>query len=81
MPVVKLSSKGQLVIPKEFREKLGLRPGGRALLELFEDRAEIRPLPDLRKQLRGSLKDLPSLTRDTVEEHRREVERDEAAAS
>ena len=41
MPIVKTSSKGQVVIPAEIREKIGLKPGGRAAILTFhsgEDR-------------------------------------------
>ena len=43
--VVRLSSKGQLVIPGEVRKRLGLRPG--AKLALFADQQNIllRPIP------------------------------------
>lgn len=46
MPVVKASSKGQIVIPKEFREKLGIGAGKRLLLRLAGNHMEIFPLPD-----------------------------------
>jgi AbrB family looped-hinge helix DNA binding protein len=46
MPVVKTSAKGQIVIPKEIREKLGITPGKRILLRLVDEHAEITPLPD-----------------------------------
>ena len=35
---VRLSSKGQLVIPRELRERLGLRPGAELALHLVSDR-------------------------------------------
>ncbi|MGA3115301.1 MAG: AbrB/MazE/SpoVT family DNA-binding domain-containing protein [Syntrophobacteraceae bacterium] len=34
MPIVKTSSKGQIVIPKHIREKLGIGPGKRVLFRL-----------------------------------------------
>lgn len=37
----KLSSKGQIVIPKQIREKLGLKPGDRVKLETVEGRKAI----------------------------------------
>jgi len=47
MPLVKLSSKGQLVIPKAIREKLGLKPNKPLILEMVDEHAEIKPLPNL----------------------------------
>lgn len=43
MPTVRLSSKGQLVIPKEFREKLGLSPGDGVNVQLEDKRLVIQP--------------------------------------
>jgi len=39
MPVVKLSSKGQIVIPADIRKKYGLRPGSR--VEIFDMEGQI----------------------------------------
>ena len=40
----KLSSKGQIVIPKEIRKHLGLKPGDKVKLEVLEGRrAVIQP--------------------------------------
>jgi AbrB family looped-hinge helix DNA binding protein len=38
MHTARLSSKGQMVIPKEIREKAGLKPGDIVKLELLEDK-------------------------------------------
>lgn len=41
---VRLSSKSQIVIPKEVRERLGLRPGDKVRLQILEGkRALIQP--------------------------------------
>jgi AbrB family looped-hinge helix DNA binding protein len=39
MELVKISSKGQLVIPKAVRERLGIQPNKFVLLEVVKDRA------------------------------------------
>ncbi len=77
MPMVRMSSKGQLVIPKEIREKLKLTPKKPVIVELIKDYAIVKPIPDLRKQLRGSLKGKSSMSRALVKEHRSEVREDE----
>lgn len=41
---VKVSSKGQIVIPRDVREKLGLKPGDKVKLEIVEGkRAVLQP--------------------------------------
>ncbi|MDA2924643.1 AbrB/MazE/SpoVT family DNA-binding domain-containing protein [Acidobacteria bacterium AH-259-L09] len=82
MPLVKLSSKGQIVIPQEIRQKLGLKPRKYAIVELIDNRrAEIRPVPDVREELRGVLKKKPSMSKALVSEHLEEIQRDEALSS
>lgn len=56
MTTVTLSPKYQVVIPKQIRERLGLRVGGRIQAFAFEGRIElvpIRPMADLRGMARG----------------------------
>lgn len=55
MTTVKLSPKYQIVIPKEMRNKLKLRPGQRLQLIQFEDRIEFILLKEI-KDARGFLK-------------------------
>jgi AbrB family looped-hinge helix DNA binding protein len=78
MPVVKTSSKGQIVIPKEIREKLGIRPGKKVLLRLVGQHAEILPLADEPvKALRGVLKADTSLSAELLEERKKDDAIDE----
>ena len=78
MPIVKASSKGQIVIPKEFREKLGIGAGRKLLLRIVENHMEIVPLPEEPvKGLRGMLKAEISLAEDLLEQRTRDDEGDE----
>jgi len=82
MPAVKTSSKGQVVIPIEIREKLGIKPGQMVNLTLEGERAIITPLPeDPIKALRGSLKGKPSLTKALLKERKEERKREEKVSS
>ena len=76
MELVKLSSKGQLVIPKAVREQLGIQSNKFVFLEVEKDRAVIRAAPDVRKSLRGLLKGKPSMKDALVAEHRKEVQQE-----
>lgn len=42
MDVTLVSSKGQVTIPKEVRDKLGIRQGSRVAFELVGDHVELR---------------------------------------
>ncbi len=78
MPIVKASSKGQIVIPKEFREKLGIGAGRKLLLRIVENHMEIVPLPEEPvKGLRGMLKAETSLAAELLDERRRDDACDE----
>jgi AbrB family looped-hinge helix DNA binding protein len=53
---VKMSSKHQIVVPKEARVALGLRPGDRLLVSVAGDVIEMKPAPqDLVSELEGIL--------------------------
>ncbi len=57
MPVVTVSPKFQVVIPREIREGLGLRPGHRVQAFRYGDRVEFIPIRPM-KSMRGFLKGL-----------------------
>jgi AbrB family looped-hinge helix DNA binding protein len=50
-----ISPKFQVVIPKEIREKMGLKAGTKVQVLQYEDRIEFIPLKSM-KSLRGFLK-------------------------
>lgn len=78
MAIVKISSKGQIVIPKEIREKLGIGSGKKVLLRLVGDHAEIVPLPDEPiRAMRGMLRADTSLAEELLIERRKDKEADE----
>lgn len=45
MKIVKLSSKHQIVIPKEIRKRLSLEAGGELAVEVEEEKVILRPRP------------------------------------
>jgi AbrB family looped-hinge helix DNA binding protein len=55
MVTVKVSPKFQVVIPKEVREKVGIRPGQQLQVLQFPDRIEFVPVQEI-KNMRGFLK-------------------------
>lgn len=66
--VTTLTSKGQVTIPKEAREELGLRPHDKIIFQAVDGSARLRRLPRL-EELVGCLPSLASLGLNiTVEE-------------
>lgn len=55
MQLTTITSKGQVTIPKELRDELGLKPGNRVIFEKGEKGAKMRLVPDF-FALKGSLK-------------------------
>lgn len=55
MVAVTVSPKFQVVIPKEIREKLDIKPGQKLQILSFSDRIEFVPIRDARA-MRGCLK-------------------------
>lgn len=55
MNTVKVSPKFQVVIPRSLRELLGIQPGQRIEVLVYENRIEFIPLKPM-KQMRGFLK-------------------------
>lgn len=64
MTTVTISPKFQVVIPKDIRERMKLKPGQKVSVFLFEDRIELIPVRPL-KTMRGYLKGIDTtVTRD-----------------
>jgi AbrB family looped-hinge helix DNA binding protein len=68
-----LSSKGQVVIPVELREKLGMEAGTRIAVRIEEDHLILEPITEAYiGSLRGSLKGPISMVEARNREHRLE---------
>jgi len=80
MAVVKTYAKGQIIIPKDMRVKLGILPGKKVSLRLVDDHLELRPLPDDPIEfLTGIFKDHPrSLSDELLRERKKDNDLDEA---
>ncbi len=77
MTVITASSRGQIVIPKEIRERLEIVPGKKLLIKVEGDHAIIKPLPDDPvDHFCGIFKGGPSLTKALLTERRRERKRE-----
>ncbi len=73
MPIVKISPKGQILIPKRIRDKYSVKPGGTVLLLESADGIFVKPAPeDPIGAACGFLKGDFSLKEDLISEHRRE---------
>lgn len=55
MQLVTVTTKGQVTIPKNIREKLGLVPGDKVIFEEDKNAVKVRPAPDF-FSFRGALK-------------------------
>ena len=78
MAIVKTSSKGQIVIPKKIRQKLGIMPGKKVSIQIVGHHVEISPVPDDPvKALRGILKGGPSLADELLAERQKDNKIDE----
>lgn len=73
MYTAKVSAKGWVVIPKELREKYGLKRGTRVQVVAYDEALALVPLPDDPVgALHGMLEGGPSLTGDLLQERAHE---------
>ena len=82
MSIVTTSAKGQVVIPKREREKVGIKPGTKVIAKAVEDHIEIHPLPDNPvESYCGIFKRGPSLTKALLRERKKDLGREEKSRS
>lgn len=75
---VTVSKKGWIVIPKEIRERHGIKPGDKVDFVDYGGAIYVFPaLKDPIRELRGMFKGGPSLTKALLEDRRLEKEREE----
>lgn len=80
MPVSHISQKGQILIPRQLRRKLGFKPGGKVQLIEEGGRLVVTPAPeDPIAAATGFLTGTFSLTADLQREHREEARRERKA--
>jgi AbrB family looped-hinge helix DNA binding protein len=82
MPIVRISERGQMVIPQDIRQKLGLQKGSMLFLDFSEPDQTIllRPAgPGAGQSLRGFLKGT-NVMELRLRERRREIAKDERRA-
>jgi len=80
MAIVKTSSKGQILIPKEMRRRLGLRGGQKVSLKLMGDqKIELTPIPaEPVEAFCGIFQEGSSLTEALLKERKQELTREES---
>ncbi len=77
MPVSHMSEKGQILIPRQLRRKLGFKPGGKVQLIEEGGRLVVTPSPeDPIAAATGFLTGKFSLTADLRRDHREEARRE-----
>lgn len=78
MSIAVVSSKGQLVIPKEIREALSIQSGQKVLVKLVKDHVEVVPLPrDPAKAYCGAFEKGSSLTAALLRARKEDLEHEE----
>jgi len=81
MPMVRVSTKGQIVIPAEMRRQFGIKPGTIVDLSAEGNKIGLRPLPeDPVEASFGAFAHLESMLPGLLQDRREEREREERKA-
>lgn len=73
MSIVKTHAKGQIILPKNIRDRLGIKPGKMLSIKVVDDYIEIRLLPDDPvNYLTGLFSDHPTSMADELLKERKE---------
>lgn len=81
MSIITTSGKGQVVIPKKEREKVGIKPGSKVVVEVVDDHIEIYPLPENPiEYFCGIFNEGNSLTKVLIKERKEDFVREEKKA-
>ena len=75
---IQIGSKGEIVIPKKLRKKLGLKNWDQVILEMSDDKLLIRKIPDLLNLLDlppiGQLESVEDIEKDLEEIQKEQME-------
>ncbi len=78
MSIVTTSSKGQVVIPKEVRDRVGINTGTKVMVKAVDGHVEIHPLPENPVEFYcGIFKNGSSLTKALLKERKRDALRED----
>jgi AbrB family looped-hinge helix DNA binding protein len=74
MSIVTTSSKGQVVIPKEVRDRVGINTGTKVMVKAVDGHVEIHPLPENPVEFYfGIFKNGSSMTKALLKERKRDA--------
>ena len=76
LKTVKITKKGQIVIPKEMRKKEGFKEGMKIAVLAFEDRIELRSFQQINERMMTAVTSEKSLAKDWLSEEDEEAWKD-----
>ena len=76
MKTSKITSKGQIALPKDIRELEGFKEGTKVAILAFENRVELRPLKQVNEKMFTTLASEKSLAKDWLSKEDEEAWKD-----